>query len=160
MAMSWEDEADQLMSNAQKAQKDQSDAESWNPEEGDKLTGIMLSGAMLPTKYGPAKIMTVKDSDDKTWTVWCTATVLKNQLEEQAPTPGKGVSILFNGMKEPKNAGGNRYKSFTLISEETDHQYWLDVLSGFQAREQEAQQSSGGSSAPFNSNDDEDFAPY
>jgi hypothetical protein len=155
----WEDEAEQLMTQAQKDQQELTDTKSWNPEEGDILTGILVSGDKVPTKYGPAKIMNIKDKDGDVWTVWCTPTMLLSQLDDKAPAKGKGVSVKYGGMREPKTVGGNRYKTYTLVVQETDHQYWLEITKAFRLREDEAMQSSGSSghsNAPF----DPDDAPY
>ncbi len=139
----WIDDAEEMVNQQQQDQAKLGDTTNWNPEEGDILAGTLLEGKIVPTKYGDTHVMFVEDADEKVWMVWCGNTTLKNALLSQAPKPGNGVSIKFDGMKKATKPGGNDYKAFYLACEASDHEYWLEVAQTFAMKQQEANMGSG-----------------
>jgi len=129
--MAWEDDAELLLEKEQEDREKLSDTTTWKPKEGDVLIGTLLEGKILDGEYGPCHIMNIEDKDGKVWTVWAGNKLLKDAVIEQAPKVGKGVSVKFDGMKQPSKPGGREYKAFYMACQESDHGYWKGVQEAF-----------------------------
>jgi hypothetical protein len=94
----------------------------WDPVEGDSLVGVLLRYEQRETKMGECRVAVVRehvddkdaeDEDPKTWSVFLTRNVLKNEFERQAPQPGDAVGLKYFGLQEGRN-GGQPYHLYRL----------------------------------------------
>lgn len=137
-------EAEDRLSAQQQHDHETRDAGQWKPGKGDRLTGVLLKAETRETRFGTNIAMFVRvvneDSSDqggaidkgKAVLVWLGRARLDASLREQKPAPGKGLIIQFNGKVTPEG-GGNATNDYTVVSEDTDPQYWgplFDVLDG------------------------------
>ena len=122
--MSFFDEAD--IEAQAKVDADTADSDSFELVEGEVLKGIVLSAKTTTTRYGLALVLIVRNVGDKpaggieageSGTLWC-STVLERKMLEAAPKKGTGIILRYEGKVTPKK-GGNPYKSYTLLAEES-----------------------------------------
>ena len=142
--MSWDDDAELLLEKEQADREKLSKTKTWKPDEGEILKGTLLEGKILDGEYGPCHIMNIEDADGEVWTVWAGNKLLKDALLDQAPKPGKGVSIKFDGVKKPAKPGGREYKAFYMACEASDHAYWRGVAQAFAAQSEDMNPAGGG----------------
>ena len=145
--MSWDDDAEVMLEKEQADREKLSSTQTWKPKEGDVLKGKLLEGKIIDGEYGPCKVLNIEDSDGKVWSVWAGNKLLKEAVDAQAPAQGKGVSIKFDGLKQPKRAGGREYGAYYMVVEVSDHEYWANVSRAFYANA-EALDPAGGGGVP------------
>ncbi len=137
MTNDWLDGVEDRLIKVEEEQSGIENAESWDPEPGDILKGTVIGGKIIPTKYGPAPIINIlKDGEEgsQVFTVWCSRSILRGRLAELAPKPGKGISVKYVGLKQPKK-DGNAFHMYVMDVEESDHEYWRDVQQAYHIRE-------------------------
>jgi len=147
MTDSWLDSVDDRLEKIEAEQDSIQNSKTWEPEPGDVLKGTVVGGAIVPTKFGPAKIVNVLENGEEggqVFTVWCSRKIIADRLTALAPKPGKGISVKYVGLKQPKR-DGNAFHMYVMDAEESDFQYWDDVQQVFHNREE-------GSGAPSSSN--------
>ena len=142
--MSWDDDAEVLLEKEQADREKLSKTKTWKPEEGDILKGTLLEAKIIDGEYGPCRVLNIEDADGEVWSVWAGNKLLKDAVIEQAPAQGKGVSIKFDGVKQPSKPGGREYKAFYMACEVTDHAYWKEVSDAFYAHADEMNPAGGG----------------
>ncbi len=68
--------------------------ESWKPDPGDILEGILARCDKADAGYGPKEIAIIDEqSTDKVWAVWLSPTVLRSEFEKHRPRPGEHIAI-------------------------------------------------------------------
>ncbi len=145
--MAWTDDAEDLLAKKQQDQEKVSDADKWDPKEGDILIGTMLEAKIVNTQFGDARIMIVEEAGTgKVYTVWVTAKMFLDAVLTAGPAQNKGVSIKFDGKKQPKTAGGREYKAYYFECEESDFKYWKDVSDAYYQKQQDNSPVGGGGS--------------
>lgn len=125
------DDVDGMLAAKKRANEEARDSDTWDPEPGEKIVGVLLKAEIVKTRNGPAPVLVIRNlgepsggiASDKSGTVWASRTVLWGELEREMPAIGKRVAIQFDGKKEPTQ-GGNAYFSYTVIAEESDHDLW------------------------------------
>ena len=102
-------------------------ADEWDPKNaGEALRGVFLKAVPKPTRYGLGYNVIVKDLDTNVMVkVWCKRSMLRGQLLDAEPKPGKLIMFKYNGTKEAAN--GNEYHSYQVRAEESDPDYWAGV---------------------------------
>lgn len=85
-------------------------SEAWVAEEGDQLTGTVISLGELEGDYGPYPTVEIRDEDGKYWMWHAFDTVAKNELARQKPSIGDAIGIAYLGVKKTKP--GSKYDSF------------------------------------------------
>jgi hypothetical protein len=108
-------------------------AETWRPEEGDTLEGIVVRGDYVLTRNSetPVHLIVIKDREtEEDFTVWCSATVLKGLVMDLAPKPGTKIVIQYEG-KVLTKSGDRSYGKWNMAAEATDFAYWHDLVSKY-----------------------------
>jgi hypothetical protein len=108
-------------------------AETWRPEAGDYLEGIVVRGGYVLTSTSdtPVHLVVVKDRHtNEDYTVWCSATMLKNHITDLAPAVGARIVIQYEG-KFPTKSGDRTYGKFHMKTDATDFDYWHGLVSGY-----------------------------
>lgn len=110
MTNEWlEDEADAAIAMEQETTDAMEGSESWSPEAGDELRGLLLDVRVVPTKYGPKILMTVKDMGTKeVWDVWSSA-ALDRALYAQQPGLRRGIVLKYGGKEDTEYAAHKWY---------------------------------------------------
>ena len=94
---------------------------------GQELIGTVEKIDYVGTRNGPSHLMQIKQLDgDEIVTVWCSQTVLKNQVLDLAPAVGAVVVIIFEGKKHSEKSGYD-YNSYQVQASESDFQAWADA---------------------------------
>lgn len=102
-------------------------AETWDPKPGDLLRAVFLSASTVVTQYGPSILAIVKDLDtEEGLKIWCSRTVLKNEIIEAAPAPGTLLAIKYIGEQESKD-GSFTYHLYQVRAQQQDREYWNKV---------------------------------
>ena len=86
-------------------------SETWQPEPGDTLVGVLESYTTAKTQYGKRVIAHVKPDNGETLAVWLSTKVLRGAFDDQKPVPGDRLGI----KRFEDHAKG--YKLYTLIVE-------------------------------------------
>jgi len=114
-------------------QREERGADKWQPDAGDILEGILTkTGWYDGGEYDPSLWLIIKDMEDDTSVrVYC-PTVLKNQVNEEAPAIGSGVAIRYEGRVTAEKSG-RKYHDYTLAlvpdkdgAVLRDHAYWKE----------------------------------
>lgn len=94
---------------------------------GQELIGTVEKIDYVGTRNGESHLMQIKvlDTDDIV-TVWCSQTVLKNQVLDIAPAVGSVIVIIYEGKKHSEKSGYD-YNSYQVQASESDFQAWADV---------------------------------
>lgn len=102
-------------------------ADEWEPtSEGQMLRGVFLKAIRKVTSYGVGYNVLVKDTDTGyVVKVWCKRSMLKGQLLEASPKPGKLVVFKYNGKHMGSN--GYEYHAYQVRAEEMDPAYWAKI---------------------------------
>lgn len=120
MSDNFFDGIDDALTNKHTTDQEQSDAPKFDPEEGDVLHGILLTAkAYTGGSYDPTIIITFKNVGEEevggvkpgASGALFTPTVLRRQLLEAQPAPGKPFALKFEGVPE-----GKSYKDWTLLT--------------------------------------------
>jgi hypothetical protein len=86
------------------------ESESWAPEPGDKVEGIVVRKDTVPTQYGPRPLLEI-DADGGRTTVWCGTAILQRVFEKAEP--GYFLTLVYEGeVENPKT--GRSYKNYTV----------------------------------------------
>jgi hypothetical protein len=68
--------------------------ESWKPDPGDILEGILARYEEVDAGHGPKKIAIIEDQGtSKIWAVWLSPKVLCSEFEKHRPRPGEHIAI-------------------------------------------------------------------
>ena len=85
-------------------------AETWKPEEhGPQLIGTFEKMDAGSTRYGECEIAHIRTESGELMAAWLFHTVLKNEWEEAAPTPGDRVAIEYLGERDGKSYSYHAY---------------------------------------------------
>ena len=79
--------------------------QTWRPEPGQTLEGVITRRAEVTTKYGDTEVLEVEDDNGNVWTVWCSNVRLSQALAQLDPTEGDRIRIRYDG---PVDAGKGR----------------------------------------------------
>ena len=94
---------------------------------GQELIGTVEKIDYVGTRNGESHLMQIKPLDsDEVVTVWCSQTVLKNQVLDLAPAVGSVIVIIYEGKKHSEKSGYD-YNSYQVQASESDFQAWADV---------------------------------
>jgi hypothetical protein len=93
------------------AERLESNAEAWKPEEGAKLIGTVVETDERESKHGNYPLVVVETDDGDEIAVHCFHTVLKNEVERKRPEPGDLIGIVYRGL----SAKG--YESYKVVLE-------------------------------------------
>lgn len=77
-------------------------AEAWKPEPGDVLRGRVEMIEAVNTAYADNVPVVTVANDDERWSVWCSRTVLRSEMERQAPNVGDEIEVTYLGVPEGK----------------------------------------------------------
>jgi hypothetical protein len=89
----------------------------WKPEPGDQIEGkIRRMTEVMLEKAGETPVLVVQTSPDEVLSVFCSATVLKNELARLEPEVGETILIRFLG----KPTGRDYYKYVVRIKDRPD----------------------------------------
>ena len=106
---------------------DSSNPPTWKPEPSEELVGTVTKIDYVGTRNGESHLMQVQRLDsDEVVTVWCSQTVLKNQVLDLAPAVGSVIVIIYEGKKHSEKSGYD-YNSYQVQASESDFQAWADV---------------------------------
>lgn len=88
-------------------------APAWKPEPDEFVAGTILSIWEATGEYGSSPAMTLSQRDGTEVTVYCSATVLRNQFERAKPSVGDTVGIKYLGeVENPKSK--RTYKNYQM----------------------------------------------
>lgn len=114
-------------------QRDERGADKWEPEAGDVIEGIITkTGWYDGGEYTPSLWLMVKNIEtEDSVRVYC-PTVLRNQVNEEAPAMGSGVAIRYEG-RQLSEKSGRKYHDYTLAlvpdkdgNVKRDNVYWRE----------------------------------
>ena len=78
--------------------------ESWQPEVGGIISGVLLKYTRGPTSYGEVDIAWIQqDGDQPTLCVWLTRQILRSKFREKRPRPGERIAIKYHGQPSGKS---------------------------------------------------------
>jgi hypothetical protein len=96
---------------------DESFAEAWKPEPGDKLIGVVTELAERENEYGRYPIVTVRTEDGDELAFHAFRTVAKNELARCRPEVGDRIGIKYLGKPE-----GKEYELYRIKVERDESQ--------------------------------------
>lgn len=85
---------------------------TWRPEEGEVLEGIVEKLGDTITEYGDQSFVEVTTGLGK-YTVWLNS-ILSEQVEAEEVAKGDHIAIKFLGLKKSRK-GDRSYKDFVLV---------------------------------------------
>ena len=95
--------------------------------EGQELIGTVTKIDYVGTRNGESHLMQIQKLDsDEVVTVWCSQTVLKNQVLDLAPAVGSVIVIIYEGKKHSDKSGYD-YNSYQVQASESDFQAWAEA---------------------------------
>lgn len=88
---------------------------TWEPDEGDSITGVALELREADTKYGPKPVLDLQTSDGEKWSIWANRNLLDG-MQDAGVDEGDRIKVTFDGKKigERKQGGDFTYKAFTV----------------------------------------------
>jgi len=137
--MSWLDNAQDHLAAEKERQEKKAESNTWKPKPGDTLVGTVIDVTMGTYDGKNHPIITVEDLEGGVHSVWCSSKVLRDAAYDWKPGIGKGISIFFEGKRQPKRAGGREYNFYVLTAEELDTDLW-DNLRAAPSEQGSAQQ--------------------
>lgn len=90
------------MARSMKERLEGGDAEGWRPEPGDVVIGVVDEVTSREGDYGPYPLIVIEQEDGELVAVHAFHTVLKNEIEAQAPSVGDEIGVKYLGTQEPK----------------------------------------------------------
>lgn len=88
-------------------------AQSWKPEPGDQLSGVVVDRRREHTNHGDeVDVVDVQTEDDGTLAVWGTPAVLKRLISDKDPQCGDFILVKYHGMRPARS--GREFKHFGL----------------------------------------------
>ncbi|BDG59923.1 hypothetical protein [Caldinitratiruptor microaerophilus] len=90
--------------------------ESWRPEPGGVLVGVVVRIETLATRYGAVPVVTVRPDDGGPLVaVWASHAVLRRELARRRPQVGQKIGIKYLGKQTGRN--GASYQAYTVVTE-------------------------------------------
>ncbi len=135
---------------AEKALEEREESTNWNKvaEPGDMLAGVMERGAIVPIvddsgNPQPRHLMEIRDAETgELFTVWCSSYMLKQRIIDVAPAKDTIVVVQYHG-KQVSGKTGRTFKLHTLEADQTDHEYWNDLMRSYVAKQKAKAASNG-----------------
>lgn len=102
---------------------------AWMPgEPGDELFGTLVDvKASVPTRFGPAPVVTIQQPSGEPVSVWLLHSVLRREFERARPAIGENLLIRYLGTVQP-DGGGSAYESYSLtLDREGQPAQWTEI---------------------------------
>jgi hypothetical protein len=91
---------------------DDSQTETWKPEEGDRLVGQLISVQEINLEHGAKRLMKIRSEQHQmVMGVWFSASIA-SKFDEWNPQIGERVGLFFHGMTTTKS--GRPFKKFSF----------------------------------------------
>ena len=101
--------------------------DQWSFEETPEIRGILTGVNVAPSAgYGPYFVLQIKTKDLGSFGIPVWGAVMNGRIDELAPKIGFPIGIRFDGEKKNK-AGDRTYKSWTIVSTESDFEAWVPL---------------------------------
>lgn len=86
--------------------------ESWIPEIGDSIAGVVVEYSKGETRFGRHPIVTIEDDQGELHAIWLMHKILYDEFQDQRPRPGERIGIrrMSDG-----GQGSNTYRRYRLI---------------------------------------------
>ncbi len=85
----------------------------WKPDKPAILQGIIVSVRQITTKFGPTRVVDVRDAKGQTWSVFAKGP-MEAMLQPIVETYGLGVEVRIRFVEWVKLSKGRKVRNFTV----------------------------------------------
>lgn len=85
---------------AELAQEGSAWPQSWKPEVGETLVGVILRYSSGPSRYGPVRTAIIEKDDGGKCSLWLSSIVLLDLFKRERPKVGERIGVRYLGKHE------------------------------------------------------------
>jgi len=142
---SFFDDAAERAAEQAETEAEQQNAPWWNFEgKGGEEAQPMFKGSFVSAEMKEKKgtnnqpyiclFVYLRDLEGTLYKAWLSASGAVRGLQDAAPAPGSLLFIKYEGEKESSTTQGRKFKSYSVIADVQDPDYWTSVAKAFASR--------------------------